>query len=113
MTAFCTGNMSSGAPHLARFSRDVGYHSTQWATLSVVIRSGVVTDVWLIQDDERRLCPATTLYPPMPLSFVIPSEAEGSAVRLESVADHGMIFAVPALSAMSSLSFLKTLATRQ
>src|SRR5580692_2902372 len=29
------GNRSSGAPHLARFSRDVGYHGTRRATLSV------------------------------------------------------------------------------
>jgi hypothetical protein len=33
------------------------------------------------QDDEERLGPATTLYEAVTLSFVIPSEAEGSAVQ--------------------------------
>jgi hypothetical protein len=32
------------------------------------------------QGDEKRLGPATTLYGTVALSFVIPSEAEGSAV---------------------------------
>ena len=32
------------------------------------------------QGDEKRLGPATTLYLTVALSFVIPSEAEGSAV---------------------------------
>ena len=32
------------------------------------------------QGDEKRLGPATTLYRTVALSFVIPSEAEGSAV---------------------------------
>jgi hypothetical protein len=32
------------------------------------------------QGDEKRLGPATTLYATIALSFVIPSEAEGSAV---------------------------------
>jgi hypothetical protein len=32
------------------------------------------------QGDEKRLGPATTLYRTIALSFVIPSEAEGSAV---------------------------------
>ncbi len=32
--ALCrTGNKTPGAPHLARFSRDVGYHEPQPATL--------------------------------------------------------------------------------
>ena len=34
------------------------------------------------QGDEKRLGPATTLYGTVALSFVIPSEAEGSAVSL-------------------------------
>jgi hypothetical protein len=36
------------------------------------------------QGDEKRLGPATTLHRTVALSFVIPSEAEGSAVRLNS-----------------------------
>jgi hypothetical protein len=36
--------------------------------------------LWPIQGDEKRLGPATTLYGTVALSFVIPSEAEGSAV---------------------------------
>jgi hypothetical protein len=35
---------------------------------------------WPTQVDEKRLGPATTLYGTVALSFVIPSEAEGSAV---------------------------------
>jgi hypothetical protein len=38
MTGFLYRYRRSGAPHLARFSRDVGYHGTRRATLSVVIR---------------------------------------------------------------------------
>jgi len=37
-------------------------------------------DLWPTQGDEKRLGPATTLYGAVALSFVIPSEAEGSAV---------------------------------
>ena len=36
--------------------------------------------LWLTQGDEKRLGPATTLYGTVALSFVIPSEGEGSAV---------------------------------
>jgi hypothetical protein len=36
--------------------------------------------LWPTQVDEKRLGPATTLYGTVALSFVIPSEAEGSAV---------------------------------
>jgi hypothetical protein len=36
--------------------------------------------LWPIQGDEKRLRPATTLYATIAVSFVIPSEAEGSAV---------------------------------
>jgi hypothetical protein len=35
------------------------------------------------EDDEKRLGPATTFYGTVALSFVIPSEAEGSAVSLD------------------------------
>ena len=37
------------------------------------------------QGDEKRLGPATTLYGTVALSFVIPSEAEGSAVPRTSL----------------------------
>jgi hypothetical protein len=37
------------------------------------------------QGDEKRLGPATTLYLTVALSFVIPSEAEGSAVPRTSL----------------------------
>jgi len=36
--------------------------------------------LWTTQGDEKRLGPATTHYGTVALSFVIPSEAEGSAV---------------------------------
>jgi hypothetical protein len=36
--------------------------------------------LWLIRGDEKRRGPAATLYGTVALSFVIPSEAEGSAV---------------------------------
>jgi hypothetical protein len=36
--------------------------------------------LWPTQGDEKRLGPATTFYGTVALSFVIPSEAEGSAV---------------------------------
>jgi hypothetical protein len=36
--------------------------------------------LWPIQGDEKRLGPVTTPYGAVTLSFVIPSEAEGSAV---------------------------------
>jgi hypothetical protein len=36
--------------------------------------------LWLIQTDEKRPGPTATLYETIALSFVIPSEAEGSAV---------------------------------
>ncbi len=39
LPASCTCNRRSGAPRLARFSRDVGCHGPRRATLSVVIRS--------------------------------------------------------------------------
>jgi hypothetical protein len=39
-----------------------------------------VTFLWKVVSDEKRLGPATTLYGTVALSFVIPSEAEGSAV---------------------------------
>jgi hypothetical protein len=42
----------SGAPHLARFSRDVGYHGTRPATLSVVIS---LTDIRLVRESDG--CP--------------------------------------------------------
>jgi hypothetical protein len=52
MTGFLYGPRSSGAPHLARFSRDVGYHGPRRATLSVVIRSeaegSAVRKEWLL-----------------------------------------------------------------
>jgi hypothetical protein len=38
--------------------------------------------LWPTKGDEKRLGPATTLYGTVALSFVIPSEAEGSAVPL-------------------------------
>jgi hypothetical protein len=46
----------------------------------IVIPTGVVMGLWPTQGDEKRLGPATTLYGTVALSFVIPSEAEGSAV---------------------------------
>jgi hypothetical protein len=39
----------------------------------------------LTQGDEKRLGPAITLYRTVALSFVIPSEAEGSAVPRTSL----------------------------
>jgi hypothetical protein len=36
--------------------------------------------LWPNQGDEKRLGPATTFYATVALSFVVPSEAEGSAV---------------------------------
>jgi hypothetical protein len=38
-----------------------------------------VTFLWKVVSDEKCLGPATTLYGTVALSFVIPSEAEGSA----------------------------------
>ena len=45
-----------------------------------VISTGAYPGLWPIQGDEKRLGPATTLYRTIAVSFVIPSEAEGSAV---------------------------------
>jgi len=39
--------------------------------------------LWQSQRDEKRRGPATTLYGTVALSFVIPSEAEGSAVSAD------------------------------
>jgi hypothetical protein len=38
--------------------------------------------LWSTQGNEERLGPENTLYRTVALSFVIPSEAEGSAVHL-------------------------------
>jgi hypothetical protein len=46
-----------------------------------VISTGFAMGLWLTQGDEKRLGPATDFYGTAALSFVIPSEAEGSAVR--------------------------------
>jgi len=40
MTGFLYRQRRSGAPHLARFSRDVGYHGTRRATVSVLMSLG-------------------------------------------------------------------------
>jgi hypothetical protein len=45
-----------------------------------VISTGVAIDLWPTQGNGKRLGPATTFYATVALSFVIPSEAEGSAV---------------------------------
>jgi hypothetical protein len=46
----------------------------------IVISTGMVIGLWPFQGGEKRLGPATSLYGTVSLSFVIPSEAEGSAV---------------------------------
>jgi hypothetical protein len=46
----------------------------------IVISTGVPIDLWPTPGDEKGFGLATTLYATVVLSFVIPSEAEGSAV---------------------------------
>ncbi|MEA2541790.1 MAG: hypothetical protein QOH35_3156 [Acidobacteriaceae bacterium] len=41
----------------------------------MLISTGVFTGYWLIQSDEKRIGPATTLIGAVALSFVIPSDA--------------------------------------
>jgi hypothetical protein len=50
-----------------------------------VISTGVVMGLRPTQGDEKRLGPATTLYLTVALSFVISTEAEGSAVPRTSL----------------------------
>ena len=52
-------------------------------TNKFVTSTGVAVSLWPTQD-EKRLGSATTLYATVALSFVIPSEAEGPAVRLHA-----------------------------
>jgi hypothetical protein len=54
-------------------------HAHPWPN-KFVISTGVAMGLRPTQGDEKRLGPATTLYGTVALSFVIPSEAEGSAV---------------------------------
>jgi hypothetical protein len=52
----------------------------QFSCNQFVISTGAAMGLWPTQGDEKRFGPAATLYATIPLSFVIPSEAEGSAV---------------------------------
>jgi hypothetical protein len=69
MTGFPYRQQRSGAPHLARFSRDVGYHGTQRAILAVVINpdfpasppSPATTCVVLSKENHMQLIAAATL----------------------------------------------------
>jgi hypothetical protein len=56
------------------------------------------------QGEEKRLGPATTLYRTVALSFVIPSEAEGSAVPRTSL---GNVFR-QSVAEICGFSFLNT-----